>query len=44
MESYLGKVIPDFSLKSSDGTTVTLSHLRGKKVLFYFFTSPGGGN
>lgn len=42
METYLGKDVPDFSLASSDGTTVTLSSLRGKKVLLYFFTSPGG--
>ncbi len=44
METYLGKVVPDFTLEASDGTTVTLSGLRGRKVLLYFFTSPGGGN
>lgn len=44
METYIGKIVPDFSLESSDGTTVTLGALRGRKVLLYFFTSPGGGN
>ena len=44
METYMGMVVPDFALESTDGTTVTLSSLRGRKVLLYFFTSPGGNN
>ena len=44
MESYIGKAISDFTLQSSDGQTISLGGLRGKKVLLYFFTSPGGGN
>jgi peroxiredoxin len=43
-QTYLGMAVPDFTLASSDGQMVTLSSLRGQKVLFYFFTSPGGGN
>jgi peroxiredoxin len=42
--TYLGMTVPDFTLEASDGQTVTLSNLRGRKVLLYFFTSPGGGN
>ena len=41
---YIGKTISDFTLQASDGQTVSLSSLRGQKVLLYFFTSPGGGN
>ena len=44
METYIGKTISDFTLQSSDGQTISLSSLRGQKVLLYFFTSPGGGN
>ena len=44
METYIGKAISDFTLQSSDGRTISLSSLRGQKVLLYFFTSPGGGN
>ena len=44
METYLGMTVPDFTLEASNGQTITLSSLRGQKVLFYFFTSPGGGN
>ena len=44
MEAYIGKTISDFTLQSSDGRTISLSSLRGQKVLLYFFTSPGGGN
>ena len=40
----VGDPAPDFILKDSDGQTVRLADLRGKKVLLYFFTSPGGGN
>ena len=44
METYVGKAISDFTLESSDGRSISLSGLRGQKVLLYFFTSPGGGN
>jgi len=44
VENYLGKTVPEFTLEASDGQTITLSSLRGRKVLLYFFTSPGGGN
>ena len=40
----LGSVAPHFTLDDCDGNTVSLSDLEGKKVLLYFFTSPGGGN
>ena len=40
----LGSAAPDFTLDDCDGNTVSLSDLEGKKVLLYFFTSPGGGN
>ena len=40
----VGDPAPDFSLQDSNGQTVRLADLRGKKVLLYFFTSPGGGN
>jgi thioredoxin-dependent peroxiredoxin len=32
-----GKPAPDFELKSDDGETVTLSSLRGKPVVLYFY-------
>lgn len=44
VETYLGKAAPDFTLEASDGQTITLSDLKGQKVLLFFFTSPGGGN
>jgi thioredoxin-dependent peroxiredoxin len=44
VEKYLGKTVPDFTLEASDGQTITLSNLKGQKILLYFFTSPGGGN
>jgi peroxiredoxin Q/BCP len=44
VENYLGTTVDDFMLESTDGQTITLSRLRGHKVLLYFFTSPGGGN
>src|SRR5690242_13727681 len=35
--SWEGKAAPDFTLKSQDGTPVTLSQLRGKWVVLYFY-------
>ncbi len=32
-----GDVAPDFTLPADDGSTVTLSALRGKKVVLYFY-------
>ena len=32
-----GDVAPDFTLPTDDGTTVTLSELRGRKVIVYFY-------
>lgn len=40
----IGTPAPDFTLDDSNGDTVSLSDLKGKKVILYFFTSPGGGN
>ena len=40
----VGDPAPDFTLQDSNGQTVRLTDLRGKKVVLYFFTSPGGGN
>ena len=40
----IGAPAPDFTLQDCYGNTVSLQELRGKKVLLYFFTSPGGGN
>jgi peroxiredoxin Q/BCP len=40
----IGDPAPDFTLQDSNGQTVRLADLRGKKLLLYFFTSPGGGN
>ena len=33
----IGDRAPDFTLPADDGSTVTLSKLRGKKVLIYFY-------
>ena len=33
----VGELAPDFSLLADDGTTVTLSALRGKPVILYFY-------
>ena len=43
-ELKVGDPAPDFTLQDSNGETVRLADLRGKKVILYFFTSPGGGN
>jgi peroxiredoxin Q/BCP len=40
----VGDPAPDFTLQDSNGETVHLSDLRGKKVLLYFFPTPGGNN
>jgi len=40
----VGDPAPDFTLQDSNGQTVRLTDLRGKKVVLYFFTSPGGRN
>lgn len=32
-----GDVAPDFSLSDADGQTVTLSGLRGQRVIVYFY-------
>ena len=32
-----GSLAPDFTLLADDGTEVSLSDLRGKKVLLYFY-------
>src|SRR5690242_18986177 len=32
-----GDVAPDFTLPTDDGSTVTLSELRGRKVIVYFY-------
>ena len=45
MESIeIGMQAPDFFLEDCYGKPVSLTGLRGKKVILYFFTSPGGGN
>ncbi len=40
----VGAPAPDFTLQDSNGNTVRLKDLHGKRVWLYFFTSPGGGN
>ena len=40
----IGIQAPDFILEDCYGKPVSLTGLRGKKVILYFFTSPGGGN
>ena len=40
----IGIEAPDFILEDCYGKAVSLTGLRGKKVILYFFTSPGGGN
>lgn len=36
-----GQNAPDFTLHAADGTTVTLSDLRGHKVIVYFYSQAG---
>lgn len=36
-----GQTAPDFTLPAADGTTVTLSDLRGHKVVVYFYAEAG---
>ena len=43
-ELKVGDPAPDFTLQDSNNEKVRLADLRGKKVILYFFTSPGGGN
>ena len=40
----IGSPAPDFTLDDCYGNTVSLSDLRGKKAVLYFYTSSGGGN
>ena len=40
----IGSTAPDFTLDDCYGNTVSLSDLRGKKAVLYFYTSSGGGN
>ena len=40
----IGSQAPEFTLDDCYGNTVSLSDLKGKKVLLYFYTSSGGGN
>jgi thioredoxin-dependent peroxiredoxin len=44
MALKVGDLAPDFTLTDSSGETVRLADLRGKKVVLYFFTMPGGNN
>lgn len=34
---HVGELVPDFTLKASGGESVTLSKLRGQKVVLYFY-------
>jgi thioredoxin-dependent peroxiredoxin len=36
IELEVGSVIPDFKLMANNGTEVTLSEYRGKKVVLFF--------
>ena len=40
----IGSPAPDFTLKDCYDNTVSLSDLKGKKAVLYFYTSSGGGN
>jgi peroxiredoxin Q/BCP len=37
MSATIGKSAPQFSLRSHDGTTISLKELRGKPVVLYFY-------
>lgn len=37
----VGEVAPDFTGKDQDGRDITLSHLRGQKVVLYFYPKDG---
>lgn len=37
MSFALGDIAPDFTLPTDTGTSLTLSHLKGKKVILYFY-------
>jgi cytochrome oxidase Cu insertion factor (SCO1/SenC/PrrC family) len=37
----VGETAPDFTLPSADGTDVSLSALKGRRVLLYFSMGPG---
>lgn len=38
-ESPVGKIAPDFTLKSFAGEELTIGKLRGRPVMLYFFAS-----
>src|SRR5688572_28263323 len=40
----IGDPAPEFTLTDSNGESVSLRDLRGKKVLLYFYTMSGGNN
>jgi peroxiredoxin Q/BCP len=39
----VGTQAPDFSIVAHDGSTVTLSQLRGKKVVLWFYPKANTG-
>jgi len=39
----VGAQAPDFSIVAHDGSTVTLSELRGKKVVLWFYPKANTG-
>ena len=44
MALKIGDTAPEFTLTDSNGESVSLRDLRGKKVLLYFYTMSGGNN
>lgn len=48
MTLNIGDTAPDFTIPDQDGNPVTLSELRGKPVVLYFYpkadTTPSNGN